>query len=137
MVTKAVERNLIKFLILLSRNRPKQFLSFFVHGFKWNQTAMRWNCISRLHNFLQILANYVDSMFNHYFFFVWKYFKNALYRKYSNFAIIEAATWYREIQKQVKHQTASLRCQTTSMSITHFHLYTQYIAVANISRCLC
>ena len=54
--------------ILLSRNRPKQPPSFFVHSFKWNQTTMKWNCISRAHHVFQILANYVDSMFTHCFY---------------------------------------------------------------------
>ena len=43
---------------------------------------MRWNCISRPHHFLKILANYVDSMFIHRFYesfnFALKYFQNAL-----------------------------------------------------------
>ena len=53
--------------ILLSRNRPKQSPSFLVKSFSWNQTAMRWNWISRPHNFFWILTNYVDSMQIHCF----------------------------------------------------------------------
>ena len=47
---KAAERRLINW-IPLSRNRPEQSPSFFVQSFRWNQTTMRWNSISRPHHF--------------------------------------------------------------------------------------
>ena len=66
--------------ILLTRNRPEQFPSFFF--FQWNQTTIRWCCISKAYHFLKMLPNCVDSIQFHYFYdsfkknFVLKYFEN-------------------------------------------------------------
>ena len=54
--------------ILLTRDRPEQLPSFFVHSFQWNQTAMRWSCVSKAYHFLKKLANCVDSMLFHCFY---------------------------------------------------------------------
>ena len=68
--------------ILLTRDRPEQFPSFFVRSFQWNQTSMRWSRISKSYHFLKILANCVDSMLFHCFHdsynIVSKYFQDAL-----------------------------------------------------------
>ena len=52
--------------ILLTRNRPEQFPSFFF--FQWNQTTMRWCCISKAYHFLKMLPNCVDGILFHYFY---------------------------------------------------------------------
>ena len=54
--------------ILLPRDRPEQFPSFYVHSFRWNQTAMRWIRVSKAYHFLKKLANCVDSMLFHCFY---------------------------------------------------------------------
>ena len=38
--------------ILITRDRPEQFPSFFVHSFQWNQTTTRWSCVSKAYHFL-------------------------------------------------------------------------------------
>ena len=52
--------------ILLTRNRPEQFPSFFFY--QWNQTTMRWCCISKAYHFLKMLPNCVDNILFHYFY---------------------------------------------------------------------
>ena len=54
--------------ILLTRERPEQFPSFFVRSFQWNQITMRWSRVSKAYHFLKILANRVDSMLFHCFY---------------------------------------------------------------------
>ena len=54
--------------ILLTRDRPEQFPSFFVCSFQWNQTTMRWSRVSKAYHFLKNLANCVDSMLFHCFY---------------------------------------------------------------------
>ena len=54
--------------ILLTRDRPEQFPSFFVCSFQWNQTTMRWSRVPKAYHFLKILANCVDSMLFHCFY---------------------------------------------------------------------
>ena len=39
--------------ILLTCDRPEQFPSFLVRSFKWNQTTMRWSCVSKAYHFLK------------------------------------------------------------------------------------
>ena len=51
--------------ILLTRDRPEQFPSFFVHSFQWNQTTMGWSRVSKAYHSLKKLANCVDSMLFH------------------------------------------------------------------------
>ena len=53
--------------ILLTRDRPKQFPSFFVGSFQWNQTTMRWSRVPKAYHFLKILANWAASMLFHCF----------------------------------------------------------------------
>ena len=55
--------------ILLTRDRPEQFLSFFVYSFQWNQTTMRWSLVPKAYHFLKILANCVGSMLFHCFYY--------------------------------------------------------------------
>ena len=38
--------------ILITRDRPEQFPSFFVHSFQWNQTTMRRRRVSKAYRFL-------------------------------------------------------------------------------------
>ena len=68
--------------ILLTRDRPEQFPSFLVRSFQWNQTTMRWTCVSKAYHFLKKLANCVDNIVLHCFYdalnFVSKYLENAL-----------------------------------------------------------
>ena len=52
--------------ILLTRDRPEQFSSFFVRSFQWNQTTMRR--VSQAYRVLKNLANCVDSMLFHCFY---------------------------------------------------------------------
>ena len=54
--------------ILLTRDRPEQFPSFFVRSFQWNQTTMRRSHVPKAYYFLKILANSVDSMLFHCFY---------------------------------------------------------------------
>ena len=68
--------------ILLSRDRPEQFPSFFVCSFQWNKTTMRWSRVPKAYHFLKISANCVASMLFHRFYdssnCISKYFENAL-----------------------------------------------------------
>ena len=68
--------------ILLNRDRPEKFPSFFVCSFQWNQTTMRWSSVPKAYHFLKILANCAASMLFHCFYVSWncisKYFENAL-----------------------------------------------------------
>ena len=80
--------------ILLTRDRPEEFPSFFVHSFQWNQTTMRWSCVSKAYHFLKKLANCVDSMLFQCFIwflnFRFKIFRKRSHRICSDFAIILA-----------------------------------------------
>ena len=38
--------------ILLTRDRPEQFPSFFVCSFQWNQSTMRWSRVPKAYHFL-------------------------------------------------------------------------------------
>ena len=55
--------------ILLTRDRPEQFPSFFVCSFQWNQTTTRWSLVPKAYHFLKILANCVGSMLFHCFYY--------------------------------------------------------------------
>ena len=74
-------RRLYKFISGLSRHFLEKAVPLFF-GTRFQMESNR--CyemklrISRLHNFLQILANYVDSMFIHYFFFRLKIFQKRI-----------------------------------------------------------
>ena len=54
--------------ILITRDRPEQFPSFFVRTFQWNQTTMRCSRVSKAYHFRKILANCVKSMLFHCFY---------------------------------------------------------------------
>ena len=54
--------------ILLTRDRPEQFPSFFVCSFQWNQSTMRWSRVPKAYHFLNILANWAASMLFHCFY---------------------------------------------------------------------
>ena len=81
--------------ILLTRNRPEQFPSFFFY--QWNQTTMRWCCISKAYHFLKMLPNCVDSIQFHYFYdsfkknFILKYFENGLIE------FVQTLPWLRQL----------------------------------------
>ena len=56
------ETGIIVNKILLTRDRPEQFPSFFVRSFQWNQTTMRWNRVSKAYHFLKKIANCLDNI---------------------------------------------------------------------------
>ena len=62
--------------ILLTRDRPEQFSSFFVRSFQWNQTTMRWSRFFKAYHFLKMLANCVDSMLFNFFMILKTSFQN-------------------------------------------------------------
>ena len=45
--------------ILLTRDRPEQFASFFVRSFQWNHTIMTSSRVLKAYHFLKISANCV------------------------------------------------------------------------------
>ena len=83
--------------ILLTRDRPEQFPSFFVRSFSMesNHYEMNWSHVSKASHFLKIFANRVDSMLFHWFLWFLKKLRFKIFRKrshriYSNLAIVEA-----------------------------------------------
>ena len=78
--------------ILLNRDRPEQFPSFFGCSLQWNQTTMRWSRVPKAYHFLRVLANCAASI-SLFLWFLKLHFEISRKRSHrisSNFAIIEA-----------------------------------------------
>ena len=76
--------------ILLNRDCPEQFSSFFVRSFQWNQTTMRWGLVSTAYHFLKNLAVWIAYYFLRCLKPRFKIFWKHSYRICSNFDIIDA-----------------------------------------------